>query len=69
MGIGFYFIVILPLLLFHCGFSIVLGCVISFFGGLQCLSVNDCSTASCYFHALAGEDELMSYSTILNQSL
>ena len=59
-----------PLLPFRCGFSFVLGCGASFFGGFQCLPVNGCSTASCNFHALAGEDECMSfYSAILISSL
>ena len=40
-----------------------------FFGGLQYLPVNGCSTASCSFGALTGGDELTSfYSAILNQN-
>ena len=67
---GFHCIVILPLLLFHCGFSFLFGCGVSFFGGFQCFPVDGCSIASCNFGALAGGDERMSFdSTILNQSL
>ena len=41
----------------------------SFFGGLQCPPVNDCSTASYYFGVLARGDECMSfYSTIKRSS-
>ena len=64
---GFYFIVIAPLLLSCCGFFFVFECEVFFFGGFQC-SVNGCSTASCNFGALAGGDEHTSfYSAILNQ--
>ena len=67
-SIGFDFIVIVALLPFHCGFSFVLGCGVAFFGGFQCLPVDGCSTASCDFDALAGEDARTSfYSTIVNQ--
>ena len=37
-----------------------------FFGMFQSPPVNSCSTASYDFGALAGGDERMSYSTILN---
>ena len=70
VGMGFHCTVIVPLLLFHCGFSFVFGCGVSFFGGFQCFPVDGCSKASCNFGALAGGDERMSFdSTILNQSL
>ena len=53
--------VILPLLPPCWGFSFVLGCGVSFFGGIQHSPVNDCSAASCSFGVLAGEDERMSF--------
>ena len=62
-GIGFYFIVIVPLLLFHCGFSFVLGCGVSFFAGFQCLPVDGCSTARCNFGPL--KEDIMVYSHVL----
>ena len=37
MAVGFDFIVIVPLLPFLCGFSFVIGCGSSFFGGFHCL--------------------------------
>ena len=47
-------------------FPFVLGCGISFFGGIQHFSVNGCSAVCCNFRVLSGEDEHMSfYSTIL----
>ena len=51
-GIGFYFIVIEPLLPSCWSFSLVLGCGVSFLGGFQCLSVYGCLTTSCDFGAL-----------------
>ena len=54
---------IVPLLLFHCGFSFVLGCGVSFFAGFQCLPVDGCSTASCNFGAV--EEDIMVYSHVL----
>ena len=51
-GIGFDFIVIVPLLQSCWGFSVVLGHGVSFLGGFQCLSVYGCSTTSCDFGAL-----------------
>ena len=57
--------VILPLLPPCWGFSFVLGCGVSFFGGIQHSSANDCSAASCSFGVLAGEEEHTSfYSTM-----
>jgi len=53
--------VILPLLPPCWGFSFVLGCGVSFFGGIHHSPVNDCSAASCSFGDLAGEDERMSF--------
>ena len=65
-GIGFDFIVIVPLLPSCWGFSVVLGCGVSFLGGFQYLSVYGCSTTSCDFGSLAEGNERMSfYSTIL----
>ena len=55
-----------PLLSSFCGFSIALGCGVSFFGDIQHSPVNGYSAVSCYFGVLTGEDELTSfYSTIL----
>ena len=62
-GIGFDIIVIVPLLLFCCGFSFVLGCGVSFFGGFQCLPVDGCSMASCSFGAL--KEDIMVCSQVL----
>ena len=56
---GFDYIMIAFLLLSCCSFSFVFGCKISFFGRFQHPPVNDCSTASCDFDALAGGDEYM----------
>ena len=64
---GFDFIVIVPLLLSYCSFFFVFGRGVSFFGGFQC-PVNDCSTASCDFGALTGEECTSFYSAILNQN-
>ena len=41
------------------------GCGVSFFGGIQFSPVNGCSAAGCDFGVLTGQDEHMSYSTIL----
>ena len=63
---GFYFIVIAPLLLSLCSFFFVCGCGISF-DGFQYPPFNGCSTASCNFGVLTGEDEHPSfYSATLN---
>ena len=52
------------------GFFFVFGLGLSFFGGFQCPPDNGCSTASCNFGVLTGEDKRTSfYSAILNQSL
>ena len=66
-GMGFDFIVIVPLLPSHCRFFFVCGHGGSFFGRFQYPPVNGCSTAGCDFGALAGGDECMSYSAILNR--
>ena len=60
---GFDSIVIVPFLLFCCGFSFDLGCGVSLFGGFQCLPVDGCSTASCNFGAL--EEDIMVCSHVL----
>ena len=66
--VEFDFIMIVSLLLSHCGFSFVFVCGVCFFGGSQHPPVN-CPTASCDFGALTGGGECMSfYSTVLNQS-
>ena len=65
-GMGFDFIVIVPLLPSHCSFFFVFG--VSFFSGFQHPPVNGCSTASCNLCALTGGDEHTSFSSaILNQ--
>ena len=46
---------ILPLLPSCWGFSFVLGCGVSFFGGIQHSPVDGCSAVSCNFGVLAGE--------------
>ena len=68
--LGFDFIVTVPLLPAFCGFFVFGYGVFFFFfsGGFQCPSVNNYSTASCDFGALAGGDERMSFcSVILNR--
>ena len=50
-----------PLLLSCWGFSFVLGCGVSFFGGISHFPVYSCSAVSCNFGVLAGEDERMSF--------
>ena len=76
MGIGFDFIMIVPLPPFLCSFFFVFGhgsCFsflffFFFFGGFQNSPINGCSTASCNFVALTGGDEHTSFfSAILNQ--
>ena len=55
-----------PLLLSCWGFSFALGHGVSFFGGIQHSLVDGCSTASCNFGVLTGEEECTSfYSAIL----
>ena len=67
-GMGFDFIVIVLLLPSCHSFFFVFGHGVSFFDGLQCPPVDDCSTVGCTFGALT--DEHMSfYSAILNQQL
>ena len=67
-GMGFDFIVIVPLLPSHCAFFFVFGCGTSFFSGFQHPPVNGCSTASCNLGALPGGDECTSFSSAgLNQ--
>ena len=46
---------ILPLLPSCWGISFVLGCGVSFFGGIQHFPVDGCSAVSCNFGLLAGE--------------
>ena len=66
--IGFGFIVIVPLLLSHCGFSFVFACGY-LFGEFQCLPVDDCSAVSCDSGVLERKSENMSfYSSISSQS-
>ena len=47
VGIGFDFIMIVPLLLSCCGFYFVFGHEVSFFRRFQCHPVDGYSTASC----------------------
>ena len=69
-GMAFDFIVIVPLLPSLCGLFFVLGHGIYFLGWFQHPPIKDCSTASCDFVVLEGEDECTSfYSTIFNQIL
>ena len=50
----------------HYGFPFVLSCEVSYFGGFQCLLVDECLATSCNFDVLSGEDECISfYSAIL----
>ena len=62
---GFILNVILPLLPSCWNFSFALGHEVSFFGGIQHSTVDDCSKMSCNFGVLTGEDEWISiYSAI-----
>ena len=61
--------VIFPLLAFCWGFSLALGCGVSFFGGIQHSPVDGCSTVRCSFGVLTGEDECTSFnSAVLSQT-
>ena len=67
-GMGFDFIVIVPLLPSHCTFFFVFGCGVSYFSRFQHPPVNGCSTASCNLGALTGGDEHTPfYCAVLNQ--
>ena len=67
MGLGFDFIMAVPLLLSYCGFFFVFGCGVSFFSRFWHPPGNGCS-ATCDFSVLTGGDECTSfYSAILNQ--
>ena len=66
-GYGIWFYYDCTLLPCHYSFLFVFGCGISFFGGFQHPSVNGCSTASCNFGALTGDEHTSFYSAILNQ--
>ena len=69
VGLGFDFIMIVPLLLSHCGFFFVFGCGVSFFSRFWHPPGNGCS-ATCDFSVLTGGDECTSfYSAILNWRL
>ena len=43
------------------GFSFVLGCGVSYFGGIQHSPLDGCSAASCNFRVLTGDDECTSF--------
>ena len=52
------------------GFSFALGCGTSFLGEIQHSPVNGCSSASCNFGVLAGEDKCTSfYSAVLDRAI
>ena len=56
---------ILPLLPSFWGFSLALGCGVSFYDGIQHSPVNGCSAASGTFGVLAGDEHMSFYSTVL----
>ena len=62
-GLSLY--VILPFLPSCWGCSFALGCVVSFFGGIQHFPVNSYSAASCNFEVLSGDEHMSFCSTIL----
>ena len=66
-GYGIWFYYDCTLLPCHYSFLFVFGHGVSFFGGFRHPSVNSCSTASCYFGALAGDEHTSFYFAILNQ--
>ena len=68
-GMGFDFIVIVPLLPSWCSFFFVFGRRASFFRGFQHPPVNESSTASGNFGALAGNECTPFYSAILTEIL
>ena len=68
-GMGFDFIVIVPLLPSWCSFFFVFECGVSFFGGFQHPLVSESSTASGNFGALAGDECTPFYSAILTEIL
>ena len=53
---GLDFIMIVTILLSHCGFCFVFGRGVSFLGGFQSPLADGCSTASCDFGALGGDE-------------
>ena len=66
MGKGFDSKCDFTLLLPFCVLSFAIGCGVSFLGGIQHSPVDGCSTVSCNFGILTGEDECTSlYSAIL----
>ena len=64
---GFNLIVIVPLLLSHCSSFFVFGHGLFLFVGFQCPPVDGCSTASCNFCVLGGEECVSFYYAILNR--
>ena len=66
-AVGFDFIMITPLLPSCWGLFFVFGLGVSSFSRFQHPPVDDCSTVSCDFGALAGDECLCFYSAILNQ--
>ena len=67
-GLGFDFIIIVPLLPSHGSFFFVFGCRVFFLGEFQHSPVDGYSTARCDFGALTGGDEYMCfYSSMLNK--
>ena len=47
------------------GLLLCFGCRLSFFDGIQHSPVNSCSAVSCYFGVLTGEDECMSFYSVI----
>ena len=66
-GMEFDFIVITPLLPSDCKLFFVFRHWVSFFGEFQHTPVYGCSTASCNFGCLTGDEHMPFYSAILNQ--
>ena len=64
VGMGFNFIIFVPLLPSCCSFFFVFGHGVYFFGRFQHPPVNGYSIASCDFGALAGDECTYSISTI-----
>ena len=54
-----------PLLPSFWGFSFVLGCWLSFVGGIQHSPINGCSALSCNSGGLTGDDEGMSFYSVI----
>ena len=66
-GMGLDLVLTVSLLLSHCSFFVFGGGISIFFFFLDGPPVDGCSTASCNFGALAGDERTSFYSTILLQ--